>query len=128
MKIKMTLFIILLIVSACKTKPTHIETINSDYKITVKQNLNKNIILNGYVKDKKTFNPIEFATITLKDNINNYFTFSDSLGYFEIEIPAEKYNIEIDYLQDQKITIKDLELIEYNNYFFSINLGSTIIY
>lgn len=71
------------------------------------------IKITGIVSDKLTGQPLEFATVTLQHARRTEVLFgglTDEKGYFEIEMPAGKYNITIEYLSYGSQIIPEREL------------------
>src|SRR5690606_33251505 len=71
------------------------------------------ITVSGVVTDKISGQPLEFATITFQhirrtEMVTGALT--DEKGFFEIEMPAGKYNITIEYLSYGSLTVSDQAL------------------
>lgn len=71
------------------------------------------IKITGIVSDQLTGQPLEFATVTLQHFRRTEMVFgglTDEKGYFEIEMPAGKYNITFEYLSYGSRVISEKEL------------------
>ncbi|MDB3997688.1 TonB-dependent receptor [Flavobacteriaceae bacterium] len=88
------------------------------------------IKITGNVNDSETSQPLEYATISLvnerfPDRIQGGIT--DAKGNFDIEIFPGKYNVTIEYIGFEKITLENKEIREttsLGNFALTINLES----
>lgn len=77
------------------------------------QNTQKSIKITGKIIEKSTNLPLEFATITFLNATTNKVengSISDNKGNFIVDISPEKYNVKVDFIGLQSVTLENIDL------------------